>query len=488
MARVCVADDVKLGKQVAVKMLLPQLADHPKIVRRFLQEAKALSRVRHPNVVAVTDVGTTVDGHVYMVMDRLHGEDLGALLRREGPLPWSRLGPIVLQICSALTAVHAAGIVHRDIKPSNCFRVDDPDQPDHIKLLDFGVAKVAASEAGNTGPLSTTGTLLGTPEYMAPELANGIAADLRADIYALGVLMYKLLTGTAPFSHEMYMVVLAKHQYDPIEPPRVRAPERGIPEAVEAVVMRALAKQREDRFQSAAAFAEAVAATLVPRTDRSSLNATITRENEFAEVYEHESTTMPRTRAPKSLGEATTLTAEAAKVNVPPPEGPREVVAQVASRAREQSSPALSRGQVWLAISLAVGVVCVALGLWSARGPVPADESPPPVASEQPLVVVMPGGEGQGYSIAIAGMTDQQPVIRAFSQIYERLVECTRMSDPRTVTGEVGADGYLRRVHGERALSLHLRVCLEELLSSQSLGPANAGGRVLLRLPLAPRG
>ncbi len=262
MAAVYLAEDTKLGKAVAVKVLNPEYAVQPKVVQRFIQEARSITRVRHPNVIDVTDYGVTPDRSVFLVMELLHGEDLSATLDREGPLPWSRLAPIVLQICAALAVVHQGGVVHRDIKPSNCFRLRVAGNPDFIKVLDFGIAKVLAGPAAPGAPQSTTGSLLGTPEYMAPELPRGLRPDARVDIYALGVLMYKMLTGTAPFTAEVYMAVLAKHMFDPVEPPRQRAPERGIPEDVEAVIMRALAKERDDRFPSMAALAEAIVATL----------------------------------------------------------------------------------------------------------------------------------------------------------------------------------------------------------------------------------
>jgi len=262
MASVYLGEDTKLGKAIAVKVLHHEYALQPKVVQRFTQEARAISKVRHPNVVDVTDHGETPDRSVYLVMELLHGEDLSATLDREGPMPWTRLGPIVLQICAALATVHAGGIVHRDIKPSNCFRVRVAGNPDFIKVLDFGIAKVLDGPAAPGAPQSTTGSLLGTPEYMAPELPKGLRADARVDIYALGVLMYKLLTGTAPFTGEVYMAILAKHMFDPVEPLRVRLPGLDVSDEVEAVVLRALAKEREDRFPSMVAMAEAVAATL----------------------------------------------------------------------------------------------------------------------------------------------------------------------------------------------------------------------------------
>jgi hypothetical protein len=261
MATVHGGQDIKLGKAVAVKVLHAEFTGQPKIVQRFLQEARAISAVDHPNVVDVTDYGATPEGGVFLVMEMLHGEDLKAMLLREGPLPWARLGPMIMQICAALAAAHARGIVHRDVKPSNCFR-------DFIKVLDFGIAKVLGGDV--RGVDSSSGVLLGTPEYMAPELAQGMEADARADIYAVGAMMYKLLTGTPPFVDEGYVAILTQHMFEPVEPPRRRAPDRDIPGDVEAVILRALAKDRGARQQTMVALAEAVAATLPggPSVDR----------------------------------------------------------------------------------------------------------------------------------------------------------------------------------------------------------------------------
>jgi serine/threonine protein kinase len=262
MAAVYLAEDTKLGKPVAIKLLKAEYAAQPKVVQRFMQEARAISMVNHPNVVDVTDHGVTPDRSVFLVMELLSGEDLSALLEREGPLPWPRLGPMVMQVCAALATVHARGIVHRDVKPSNCFRVRVAGYPDFIKVLDFGIAKFLGDAAIPGAPRSTTGSLLGTPEYMAPELPQGLAPDERVDVYALGAMIYKLLTGVAPFSGETYMAVLAAHMFETPVPPSVRAPGQDISPEVDAVILRALAKDREARFASMAEMAEALASTL----------------------------------------------------------------------------------------------------------------------------------------------------------------------------------------------------------------------------------
>jgi serine/threonine-protein kinase len=195
-------------------------------------------------------------------MEYLEGEDLATLLSREGRQPWARLRRIILQVCRALNAAHDKGIVHRDMKPDNCYRIKRGGNPDFIKILDFGIAKIVDGNLGNRQdkPKMATeaGTLLGTPEYMAPEIARDQKADARVDIYSLGVLMYEMLTGSVPFKGQTFMATVAMQMVDEPMPPRERAPDASIPVEVEAVIMKALRKDPAERFQSIRELAEAI--------------------------------------------------------------------------------------------------------------------------------------------------------------------------------------------------------------------------------------
>lgn len=260
MATVYLALDEKLEKAVALKVLDAEVAANPRAARRFVQEAKAAAQIRHPNVIDITDYGVAEDGAAYLVMELLRGEDLGATLQREGPMRWSRVGPIALQICAALAAAHRAGVVHRDIKPSNLFRVSVAGDPDTIKVLDFGIARLDDPQAAIEP--TTAGMILGTPEYIAPEVAAGEKAGPSADIYALGAVMYKLLTGRPVFEADSPAALLHKHIFDPPVPPRRRAPSREIPAAAERVVLSALSKDPADRPPDMMALARAIAGVL----------------------------------------------------------------------------------------------------------------------------------------------------------------------------------------------------------------------------------
>lgn len=252
MSRVYLAEQATGGKQFAVKVLRDQNfnpAALEVVARRFVQEARPVSRLHHPHIVDVVDFGVT-DGLAYLVMEFLDGESLRETLKRHGPLPWTRVLPMFLHICEALEEAHARGVIHRDLKPSNCFRVRHATGDDFIKVCDFGLARIVDEDL--PGGLLAGGVMLATPEYMAPELIRGAKSDPRVDIYGVGVLLYELLTGTCPFQSGKQTTVLAMQLLDTPIPPRRVAPEANIPSSVERVIMRALAKDPEDRFQSVA--------------------------------------------------------------------------------------------------------------------------------------------------------------------------------------------------------------------------------------------
>ena len=259
MGAVYLAEHVTIKKRCAIKVLNPEYAHKTDLVERFLQEARAASMIAHENVVEITDFGAAPNGSVFFVMEMLIGEDLADTIKREAPMPWSRVAPMALQICSALKAAHAKGIIHRDMKPENCFRIERSGNPDFIKVLDFGIAKVTSEDPdGTAGRLTSTGMIFGTPTYMSPEQAQGEKVDHRSDIYALGVILYELLTGKVPFSADNFMGILTKHMFDdPLAPSEI-APEANISPEVEALVLKALQKDRGFRFQSMQELAEAI--------------------------------------------------------------------------------------------------------------------------------------------------------------------------------------------------------------------------------------
>jgi tRNA A-37 threonylcarbamoyl transferase component Bud32 len=255
MGAVYEAKHALIGKRVAVKVLLEKFHAQRDFVERLLQEARLASSIGHENIVDVTDFGTTDDGRSFVVMEFLDGESLASLAIREAPLPIERSLRIARQVASALGAAHAKGIFHRDVKPENIYLVQRGDA-DFVKVVDFGISK-AVKPGGDEGPetyrLTHTGLLLGTPLYMSPEQARGSEdLDHRVDIWALGVLLYECLTGEVPFRANNYLQIISQVlTHEPMPPSQLR-PELGIPDAVEAVVMRAMDKDRTRRYQTMA--------------------------------------------------------------------------------------------------------------------------------------------------------------------------------------------------------------------------------------------
>ncbi|MGE0546655.1 MAG: serine/threonine protein kinase [Kofleriaceae bacterium] len=249
-----------IERPLAIKVLKRDVMSDEGTVRRFVQEAKAASRIGHPNIVDVTDFGTTPDGMTYSVMEFVVGQTLGAAIKHGAPFSPERTIKIASQIARALGAAHDKGIVHRDLKPENVFLTDRDGRADFVKIVDFGIAKVTPTQGAAAGPrLTKVGSVFGTPEYMAPEQAAGRSdTDGRVDIYALGVLMYEMVCGRVPHRGETAVRTLAMQMLDPIEPPSKVRPDLTIPADLEAVIMNALAKRRENRFQTMSALLEAL--------------------------------------------------------------------------------------------------------------------------------------------------------------------------------------------------------------------------------------
>jgi len=254
MGVVYAARHLVIERPLAVKVLKREVARDQSTIKRFVQEAKAASRIGHPHIVDVTDFGTTPDGLTYSVMEYVDGSTLSSAIKLSAPLPLERILPIAAQIAQALDAAHAKGIVHRDLKPENIFLINRDGRRDFVKIVDFGIAKVSPIDqnAPVEGPrLTRAGAVFGTPEYMAPEQAAGRGdTDGRVDVYALGTIMYEMLTGRVPHKSESMVRTLAMQMLDPIEPPSKIRPDLTIAPEVEAVVMRALAKKREQRYQT----------------------------------------------------------------------------------------------------------------------------------------------------------------------------------------------------------------------------------------------
>lgn len=236
------ARQVSIDRVIALKMLNPQMAADPTWVQRFYNEAKACSRLQHPNTIRMFDFGQTAEGRLFMTMEFLDGIGLRQAIQQGNFAP-QRVIKILIQCCASLAEAHAIGIIHRDIKPDNVFLLNMPGSPDFVKLLDFSVAKLLQEGDKNS---TQAGVVFGTPQYMSPEQGRGLPLDARSDLYALGVLAYEMLTGRVPFNDENPMTVIQMHLRSEVPP----MPQQ-VPYNVQQVVRRALEKDPARRYQSA---------------------------------------------------------------------------------------------------------------------------------------------------------------------------------------------------------------------------------------------
>ncbi|MBI5534457.1 MAG: protein kinase [Deltaproteobacteria bacterium] len=270
MGAIWAAHHVALDRDVAIKIPDANISSRPDIRERFFAEARALGRLRHPNIVDVTDFGETDEGRLYLVFELLDGMTLAQHIEQLGALSEGSAVRIAIEVCRGLRFAHAAGIVHRDLKPGNVFLHHSPNGGTVVKILDFGISK-AYDAQGVSLSLTSTGAVLGTPLYMSVEQARGSAdVDCRSDIWSLGVVLYEMLTGKTPFEAGNYNATLDRIVHD--KPPPMLASGLTIHPELEAIVMRCLHKDPDDRFQCARDLREALESVLASVSDSSGMN------------------------------------------------------------------------------------------------------------------------------------------------------------------------------------------------------------------------
>ncbi|MFP2962883.1 protein kinase domain-containing protein [Myxococcus sp. 1LA] len=285
MGSVYLGEHVSIGSRVAVKVLHAHLTMYPELVQRFHAEARAVNLIGHENIVSIFDMDAAPP-RPYLIMELLDGSPLSAWVGT--PLAAGAVVTVLSQVCDALQAAHARGIVHRDLKPDNIFLVRRKRGAPFVKVLDFGIAKLADAQM----PQTHAGIIVGTPEYMAPEQSLGRGVDGRADLYALGVIAYQLLTGRLPFTDEGLTAQLVAHQLRPPPPPSSVYP--AVSAALEHVILRALAKKPEDRYPSIAAFRDALQVALA---EHQRVSARKTRPGEHAVLEQAPASTVARAQA-----------------------------------------------------------------------------------------------------------------------------------------------------------------------------------------------
>ncbi len=260
MGAVYRATQLPVDRPVALKLLHPHLMGDGRVAQRFLTEARAISRLANPHTVTLFDFGQTADGMLFMALEYLHGVDLGNHLRKEGPLSVAESVRIADAVAQSLAEAHSSDVVHRDLKPANVFLAKTADHPAFVKVLDFGIAQTA----GPGGRVTLTGQVAGTPAYMAPESVTGQSQDARVDVYALGVMLYEMITGKVPFDGETTIDVMMQHLEAEPAPMELVNPDAHVPYPLVAFIWQCLSKSPDRRPADATAFrrdlAEAVEA------------------------------------------------------------------------------------------------------------------------------------------------------------------------------------------------------------------------------------
>jgi len=270
MGEVYKAEQPAMDRMVAIKILHEKLAARPDLVSRFRREARAMSRLSHPNTVRVFLYGQLENtGQLYIAMEYLEGMDLARITRRDGPMEHVRASKIIIQVLGALEEAHGVGVIHRDLKPENILLTTQGGITDFPKVLDFGLAKIKEQHP-RPGSLVLTreGMVFGTPEFMSPEQARGETLDGRSDVYSMGVIFYEMLTARLPFPRCKPMEYISHHINTPPIPVTERRPELNLPKELDPIMAKALEKNRENRYATAKDFAEALQA-VIPRAARS---------------------------------------------------------------------------------------------------------------------------------------------------------------------------------------------------------------------------
>ena len=284
MGAVYKAEQMSLKRQVAVKLLRPEVASSQLLLRRFNAEAELVAKLSHPNTVNIYDFGQDSDGTLFIAMEYIDGKSLRDVIHHEAPLPLRRALSIASQVAASLVDAHAHSIVHRDLKPDNVMLQDRGRQKDVVRVLDFGIAKLRDENRQSQMAMTQAGDMLGTPQYMSPEQIRGENIDGRTDIYSLGGLLYEMVTGRLPFEAPTVMALLSKHLLETIVPPSQRRPDLNLPPEIDSLILRAMAKDAAARPPTMEQFGEEIAAALAmfpsetgPRTAQATAQATAQR-------------------------------------------------------------------------------------------------------------------------------------------------------------------------------------------------------------------
>ena len=390
MGTVYLAEHVKMGRKSALKVMNPGMNTDPDAIARFNREASNASRLSHPNICGIYDFGETPDGMIYLAMEFIEGTSLTSLIETAGALAAPRAASIVHQTADALQVAHDAGIVHRDLKPDNIMIAHNRDGSDHVKVVDFGIAKASSSDAQK---VTKTGLVVGTPEYMSPEQLAGDKLDGRSDIYSLALVAFNCLTGALPFPSESAQEAMIMRLTDK---PKTLAEMKGDvawPEKVQAIMDKGLAREAADRYQSAAQFGREFAAAIaeMPVTAAAEAGTMVIGAQGGAKARAAATAPMPATRVSRASGKTTPM--EATRASTP-------------SRGASRTVPA-RRSALPMVLGGAGGVAAIALVVWK-MGLLGGTATTPPVAgsdsgstkvpAETSATVATSGGDGRAQT------------------------------------------------------------------------------------------
>jgi serine/threonine-protein kinase len=413
--------DAMLQRAVAIKVLPREFTYDPQFVQRFRQEAVLAAGLHHPGIVTIHDVGEQ-DGVHYIVMQLLEGVTLDAWLLSHGPMPLPQANHIVRQVAEALDYAHSRGIVHRDIKPSNIM-VGPGGQ---ATVMDFGLVR-----AGEGTGLTRSGTVVGTPEYMAPEQALGQPVDGRTDIYSLGVVIYKMLSGQVPFARSSAMAIAYAHVHEP--PPLLREGRPDLPKSVEAVIFKALAKRPEERYQQAGQLADHFTVAMAGKMP-TGLRAVPTPPPGLATATPAARTTTPSSPRPASRG-AGTPAAPAVAATVAA--APTQLVGQPTAPPASLTQPSPARRSLGLLMAgLAIVLLLVVVGaVLALRGGSGSSDGAPAVASPTATApVIIPAGVGSPTATADAAPSGAPTPTLALAATAMATASPTATQTPRPAT------------------------------------------------------
>jgi serine/threonine-protein kinase len=374
-----------IGKRVAIKFLLPSFSGDPEAVGRFLSEARAVNAIGHRGIVDIFNFGKLEDGTQYFVMEFLEGRPFDQIVRKESPAPPAMVTRWLEEMCDALGAAHAAGVIHRDIKPSNLFLVETGRTRPYVKVLDFGIAKLGAPKSGTT-PQTRQSMVIGTPEYIAPEQAQGRSIGAQTDLYAMGCVAFELLTGRLPFQGENPLDTMFKHVMEPT--PRVSSHVPTIPPALDDLVFHLMQKRPEERPENAAVVLERLEGSRGGDTTPS-LSPRFSAPTP-PPVNRPPTAPIPLNSVAKPDEEGTAKTAKSHRS--------QELEAAVSPPSDSQLARAVRPGKgklVGMGIAGAVGVLGLTWALWPARTP-GTDVAPAPQKFSAPPLAAVDAGVAAG--------------------------------------------------------------------------------------------